>query len=115
MDGWKMMHIISFLGGAKTTYFLMGDVYCLIFGVDDPPAGSVSKRLLLDRSHGDAAMRHAPCLRSLLPIWTDPYWRPSTALLGSLSVNLGWWSGPVKRNGSQFVKGNKGCTKYVLI
>ena len=51
-------------------------------------------------------MASQPCamLRSLLPISTDPYWRPSTALLGSLSVNLGERRVFVGRNGSQFVK-----------
>lgn len=76
-----------------------------VFGVDDPPAGSVSKRLLLDRSHGvsAAAMRHAEVLtpyldRSLLE-----------TIYRSVGQSLGKKPGVggrvfVGRNGSLFVK-----------
>ena len=64
----------------------------LVFGVDDPPAGSVSKRLLLDRSHGVSAMRHAEVLtpyldRSLL----ETIYRSVGQSLGK-KPGVGGWS-----------------------
>ena len=85
------MHIIYFVGGAKTTHFFMGSVTVRFLG-SNPPAGSVSKRLLLDRSHGVSAMRHAEVLtpyldRSLL----ETIYRSVGQSLGQ-KPGVGGWS-----------------------
>lgn len=58
-------------------------------------------------------MASQPCamLRSLLPISTDPYWRPSTALLGSLSGNLGLVVGFLWGEMDLYLSRKQGCTK----
>lgn len=114
-NGWLEDNAHYIFCGGENNPFFHGRCYCSFLGsMILQPDLYQNASFWIDLM----ASQQQPCamLRSLLPISTDPYWRPSTALLGSLSgKNLGLVVGFLWGEMDLYLSRKQGCTKDVLI